>query len=59
VINFHDRPTEVDLGRAVDPVITLGHIEVAGDVVRLGSHSAIAARADPTPDLMVPLTART
>ncbi|HEX5383991.1 MAG TPA: DUF3459 domain-containing protein, partial [Propionibacteriaceae bacterium] len=59
VINFHDRPTEVDLGRAVDPVIILGDIEVAGDVVRLGSHSAIAALAEPTPDLLVPLTART
>jgi maltooligosyltrehalose trehalohydrolase len=43
VVNFRDRPTEVDVGRTVDPVITLGKIEVAGDVVRLGPHSAVAA----------------
>ncbi|HET6759392.1 MAG TPA: malto-oligosyltrehalose trehalohydrolase, partial [Propionibacteriaceae bacterium] len=45
VVNFRDRPTEVDVGRAVDPVITLGQIEVAGDVIRLGPHSAVAADA--------------
>jgi maltooligosyltrehalose trehalohydrolase len=45
VVNFRDRPTEVDVGRAVDPVIFLGEIEVAGEVVRLGPHSAVAADA--------------
>jgi maltooligosyltrehalose trehalohydrolase len=45
VVNFRDRPTEVDVGRAVDPVITIGQIEVTGDVVRLGPHSAMAADA--------------
>jgi maltooligosyltrehalose trehalohydrolase len=50
VANFSDRPTEVDVGRAVDPVITIGQIEVAGDVVRLGPHSAAAA--DATQDLV-------
>jgi maltooligosyltrehalose trehalohydrolase len=50
VVNFSDRPTEVDVGRAVDPVITIGQIEVAGDVVRLGPHSAVAA--DATQDLV-------
>ena len=43
VVNFRDRPTEVDVGRAVDPVITIGQIEVIGDVVQLGPHSAMAA----------------
>jgi maltooligosyltrehalose trehalohydrolase len=42
-VNFRNRPTEVDVGRAVDPVITLGQIEVAGEVIRLGPHSAVAA----------------
>ena len=50
VVNFRDRPTEVDVGRAVDPVITIGQIEVVGDVVRLGPQSAIAA--DATQDLV-------
>jgi maltooligosyltrehalose trehalohydrolase len=45
VINFHDHPTEVDVGRAVAPVIIIGDIEVAGDVVRLGPHSALTADA--------------
>jgi maltooligosyltrehalose trehalohydrolase len=45
VVNFRNRPTEVDVGRAVDPVIFLGEIEVAGEVVRLGPHSAVAADA--------------
>jgi maltooligosyltrehalose trehalohydrolase len=45
VVNFYDRPTEVDVGRAVDPVIIIGEIEVAGNLVRLGPHSAIAADA--------------
>ena len=61
VVNFRDRPTEVDVGRAVDPVITIGEIEVAGDVVRLGPHSALAAdatqyrvfSAHPRPDVTV------
>jgi maltooligosyltrehalose trehalohydrolase len=50
VVNFRDRPTEVSVGRAVDPVITIGKIEVVGDVVRLGPHSAVAA--DATQDLV-------
>jgi maltooligosyltrehalose trehalohydrolase len=50
VVNFRDRPTEVSVGRAVDPVITIGQIEVVGDVVRLGPHSAVAA--DATQDLV-------
>ena len=50
VVNFRDRPTEVDVGRAVDPVITIGQIDVVGDVVRLGPQSAIAA--DATQDLV-------
>jgi maltooligosyltrehalose trehalohydrolase len=45
VVNFHDHPTEVNLGREVDPVIIIGEIEVVGDVVRLGPHSALAADA--------------
>jgi len=45
VVNFRDRPTEVDVGRAVEPVITIGQIEVADHVVRLGPHSAMAADA--------------
>ena len=45
VINFRDHPTEVDVGRAVAPVIIIGDIEVAGDVVRLGPHSALTADA--------------
>jgi maltooligosyltrehalose trehalohydrolase len=45
VVNFRDRPTEVDVGRTVDPVITIGQIEVADHVVRLGPHSALAADA--------------
>jgi maltooligosyltrehalose trehalohydrolase len=51
VVNFRDRPTEVAVGRAVDPVITIGQIEVAGDVVRLGPHSAMAADATPHREL--------
>jgi maltooligosyltrehalose trehalohydrolase len=43
VVNFHDRATEVNVGREVDPVIIIGEIETAGDVVRLGPHSALAA----------------
>jgi maltooligosyltrehalose trehalohydrolase len=50
VVNFRDRPTEVDVGRAVDPVITIGQVDVAGDVVRLGPQSAMAA--DATQDLV-------
>jgi len=45
VVNFYNHPTEVDVGRAGDPVIIIGEIEVAGDVVRLGPHSALAADA--------------
>ena len=45
VVNFYDRPTEVDVGRAMDPVIIIGEIEVAGNLVRLGPHSALAADA--------------
>ena len=45
VVNFRDRPTEVDVGRSVDPVISIGHVEVVGNVVHLGAHSAIAADA--------------
>ena len=45
VVNFRDRPTKVDLGRAVEPVITIGEVEVADHVVRLGPHSAMAADA--------------
>jgi len=50
VVNFRDRPTEVVVGRAVDPVITIGQVDVAGDVVRLGPQSAMAA--DATQDLV-------
>jgi maltooligosyltrehalose trehalohydrolase len=50
VVNFRDRPTEVDVGRAVDPVITIGQIDVVGDVVKLGPQSAMAA--DATQDLV-------
>jgi maltooligosyltrehalose trehalohydrolase len=45
VVNFRDRPTEVDIGRVVEPVITIGQVEIAGNVVRLGPHSATAADA--------------
>ncbi len=45
VVDFDDHPTEVDVGRAVDPVLIIGEIEVAGNVVRLGPHSALAADA--------------
>jgi maltooligosyltrehalose trehalohydrolase len=62
VVNFRDRPTEVDVGRAVDPVITIGQIEVVGDVVKLGPQSAMAAdatqdlvfSAHPRPDVSIP-----
>jgi hypothetical protein len=49
VVNFRDRPNEVDVGQAVDPVITIGQIDVVGDVVKLGPQSAMAA--DATQDL--------
>jgi maltooligosyltrehalose trehalohydrolase len=45
VVNFHDRPTEVNVDQAVEPVITIGQVEVAGDVVKLGPHSGVAADA--------------
>jgi maltooligosyltrehalose trehalohydrolase len=44
-VNFRDRPTEVNVGRAVEPVLTIGQVEVVGDLVRLGPHSAVAADA--------------
>jgi len=44
-VNFRDRATEVDVGRPVDPVITLGQVEVVGDMVQLGPHSGVAADA--------------
>ncbi len=45
VVNFGDHPTEVNVGRTVDPVIIIGQVEVAGDVVKLGPSSATAADA--------------
>jgi hypothetical protein len=45
VVNFRDRPTELDVGHPVDPVITLGQIEVVDNLVLLGPHSAMAADA--------------
>jgi maltooligosyltrehalose trehalohydrolase len=43
VINFRDHPTEVDVGRTVAPVLTIGQVEVAADLVRLGPHSAMTS----------------
>jgi maltooligosyltrehalose trehalohydrolase len=45
VINFRDHSTEIDTERTVRPVITIGQVEVAGKMVRLGPHSAVAADA--------------
>ena len=45
VVNFHDRPTEVNVGQTVEPVITIGVVELAGEVVKLGPHSGVAADA--------------
>jgi maltooligosyltrehalose trehalohydrolase len=45
VVNFSGNSTEVDVGRAVEPVITIGQVEVADNVVRLGPHSGAAADA--------------
>jgi hypothetical protein len=61
VVNFGDLPTEVDVGRAVEPVLTIGQVEVVGAVVRLGPHSAVAAdatehrisRLSPRPNLVL------
>ena len=41
VVNFHDHPAEVDVGRSVVPVFTIGDTEVDGETVRLGPHSAL------------------
>jgi maltooligosyltrehalose trehalohydrolase len=57
VVNFHDRPTELNVGQAVEPVITIGEVEVAGEVVKLGPHSGLAA--DASQHRTFPITART
>ena len=44
-VNFHDHPTEVEVGRDVVPVFTIGDTEVDGGTVRLGPHSALVADA--------------
>ena len=44
-VNFHDHPTEVEVGRSVVPVFTIGDTEVDGETVRLGPHSALVADA--------------
>ena len=45
VVNFHDHPTEVEVGRDVVPVFTIGDTEVDGGTLRLGPHSALVADA--------------
>jgi maltooligosyltrehalose trehalohydrolase len=44
VVNFGAEPTEVPLERSLEPVLVLGEVEVTDDRVRLGPHSALAAR---------------
>ena len=44
-VNFHDHPTEVEVGREVVPVFIIGDTEVDGGTVRLGPHSALVADA--------------
>ena len=44
VVNFGGEPTEVPIERILEPVLVLGEVEVADDCVRLGPHSALAAR---------------
>jgi maltooligosyltrehalose trehalohydrolase len=43
VINFSDQPTEVRIDRSAVAVITIGKADVAGTLIRLGPHSAVAA----------------
>jgi maltooligosyltrehalose trehalohydrolase len=40
-VNFHDHPTEEEVGHDVVPVFTIGDIEVDGSSVHLGPHSAL------------------
>ena len=42
-VNFHDHPTEIEVGRSLVPVFTIGDTEVDGGTVRLGAHSALVA----------------
>ena len=42
VVNVGAEPTEVE--RDLEPVLVLGEVEVTDDCVRLGPHSALAAR---------------
>ena len=42
VVKFGAEPTEVE--RDLGPVLVLGEVEVTDDCVRLGPHSALAAR---------------
>ena len=44
VVNFGDEPTEVPVERILEPVLDLGEVDVTDDRVRLGPHSALAAR---------------
>jgi maltooligosyltrehalose trehalohydrolase len=57
VVNFHERPTEVNVGQTVEPVITIGDVHVAGEVVKLGPHSGVAA--DATRHRIFAITSRT
>jgi maltooligosyltrehalose trehalohydrolase len=44
VINFRAGSTEVPIDRTLESVLDLGEVEVTEDSVRLGPHSALAAR---------------
>ena len=49
VVIFAGEPTEVPTGRILEPVLELGEVDVADDCVRLGPHSALAARSPSPP----------
>ena len=44
VVNFADRPVSVSVEQELFPIITLGEAEVTDGQVRLGPHSAVAAK---------------
>ena len=53
VVNFADQPTEVGVGRELEPLLILGEVEIRNETVRLGPHSALAAQAPPDRPLAV------
>ncbi len=44
VVNFRDHPVEVAVGPDLEVVLPVGSVELAGDAVRLGPHSAVVAQ---------------